>query len=301
MVRTAFGDGCLLAVVESSTDASLRYKVQLPFGVAYVRPSSIAHHLPSDMECVRHNGFMDVLNPPNESSDAQKVKTLPSTCECMFGTEKLYLFMRLYCALVALLGKVKKHLNEKWLDVPYFTKNKRKTSTAKNYYSRMVASLQDYLNEDIVFKKFELNCRDMTKDRVYEMSALPRLVEKCADALVKVSREDTALALFDLSQLKKRDPVTQRKQSLNIADALYRIQYEPQEGLMHFCFLGRDKTLLTAPRISSTTSPTMGTSSTQKLTVVVDGIPAKDSSLTAGNADDLKSSFEPSTKRIKLK
>lgn len=298
MVRTAFGDGRILAIVESTTDASLRYKVQLPFGIGYVRPSSIAHHLPSDVECVRYNGFMDVLNPPSDSSTTPKEKTLSSNCQCMFGTEKLYLFMRLYCALVALLGKVKKHLDEKWLDVSYFTKNKRKTSSAKNYYSRMTTSLKDYLNEDIVFKKFELICREMTKERVYEMSALPRLVEKCADALVKVSREDTALTLYDFSRLKNRDPLKLRKHSLEVAEAFYRIQYEPQAGYAHFCFLPKDKTLLTAPRISTTTSPVMGLSSNQKLKVVVDGTTTTEVNQSAANGDEAS---EPTTKRMKLK
>ena len=241
---------------------------------------------------------MDILNPASDSSTTPKEKTLSSTCQCMFGTEKLYLFMRLYCALVALLGKVKKHLNEKWLDVSYFTKNKRMTSSAKNYYSRMTASLKDYLNEDIVFKKFELICREMTKERVYEMSALPRLVEKCADALVKVSREDIALTLYDFSRLNNRDPLKLRKHSLEVAEAFYRIQYEPQVGYAHFCFIPKEKTLLTAPKISTTTSPVLGSSSNQKLKVLLDVTTTTEVNQSGENGDE---AFEPTTKRMKLK
>ena len=292
MVKTAFGDGCVLGSIEAGPDASYRYKVKLPFGVGYIRPSSIAHHLPSDMACVRQSGFMDVLNLPDESLDKGRVKLLNSSCHCVFGTEKLYLFMRLYCTLIALLEKVKNNLNEKWLDVPYYTKNKRKTSTAKNYYNRMVASLKEYINEDIEFKRYEIICREMTKEKVYEMSALPRLIEKCADALVKVSREDKALVLFDFSRLKKKDPVLQRKRSLNLTDALYRIQYQSDEGFVHFGFLDWDKNLLTAPRISSGTSPPPPGANDQN-EVVFDG---QDKSSANG-----EHSFEPSTKRLKLK
>jgi hypothetical protein len=305
MVRTAFGDGCILAMVEAGPTALLRYKVQLPFGVGYIRPSSIANHLTSDMECVRRGGFMDVINPSDESTDAARVKTLNSSCQCVFGTEKLYIFMRLYCSLIALLEEVRKHLNEKWLDAPYNTKNKRKTSTAKNFYNRMVSSLKDYINEDIEFKRFEIICREMTKEKayemtkekVYEMSALPRLIEKCADALVKVCREDTALSLYDLSHLKKKDPVAQRKQSLNIADAYYRIQYQAAEGRIHFCFLSRDKSLATAPRISVATPPAFGTAD-QKGMVDDEGNTSKGKDLSAANGDN---SLEPSTKRLKLR
>lgn len=301
MVKTAFGDGCILAaLIDAGADKALKYKVKLPFGVAYIRPSSIAHHLPSDMECVRRNGFMDLWNSPdNTTENGQATKALPPSCHCVFGTEKMYIFMRLYCILISLLERVKIRLDQKWLDVPYYTKNKRK-STAKNYYNKMIFSLKQYLNrekylnDDIEFKRFEISCRDLAKERVHEMSALPRLIEKCADTLVKLSRDDKSLTLFDLARLNKKDITSQRHHSLTVADALYRIQYNPDEREMHFSFISKEKNIVTVPRNIAISSPPPGTND-QSSAMMVDG----------GCQGHERPSFgdnqEPISKRIKLK
>lgn len=294
MVKTAYGEGCVLAVVDGGSDASLRYKVKLSYGIGYIRPKSIAYHLPSDFGCVRSGGYMDVIH--DETTDTGERKTIKSNCHNIFGTEKLYLFMRLYCGLVALLDKVKMHLNEKTLDSSeFFSKLLKLNTTTSDCYKIMVSSLKDYLNEDIEFKKYELICREMTKDRVYEMSALPRLVEKCADALVKVCREDMALKLFDFARLKPKDPVQQRNRSLEVAEALFRIQYASDERSIHFSFVGRDKSLLTAPRITSGMSPTLVGSYNDKIDD--DEGKALDE-LFEQSGEQLS---EPSAKRLKLK
>jgi hypothetical protein len=66
----------------------------------------------------------------------------------------------------------------------------------------LISNLKEYINEDIEFKSYEMSCRTMCKEHVHELAALPRLVEKCADALVKVAREDVLLSLYDYSQIK---------------------------------------------------------------------------------------------------
>ena len=69
-------------------------------------------------------------------------------------------------------------------------------------YCGVVTTLKDCVKRFLDFKTFETYCRTMSKEKVHELAALPRLMEKCADALVKASREDMALSLFDLSQMK---------------------------------------------------------------------------------------------------
>ena len=101
MVKTTVGTGCVLAMIDAGPDAALRYKVQLPFGVhvAYIRPSSIAHHLSSDMECVRHGGFMDVLNPTDEAMDTGRVKTLKTHLANVFLEQRSCIYLCGYIAL----------------------------------------------------------------------------------------------------------------------------------------------------------------------------------------------------------
>lgn len=274
-------------------DSSLRYKIRFPFGTGYIRPSSIAYHCSSGNQCVRSGGHMEQVH--DESMESDDAKTLNDDCHCIFATEKLYVFMRLYCGIIALLDKVKNHLNEKWQEVPSYNTDKRKASPAKNYYNKLLCAIKDYINEDIEFKNFELLCREMTKERVYEMSALPRLIEKCADALVKVCKEDKALALSDISRLKSKDPILQRQRSLEVAEASYRVQYDSNEDFIHFCYIGRDKSLLTAPRAFLESSPIQDTYSHEQLEDEADVVNK------SGSFDNIEEqSFEPSTKRLKL-
>ena len=66
-------------------------------------------------------------------------------------------------------------------------------------YQGLISCLK---NTDLDFKTFETRCRKISKDHTYALAALPRLLERCADLLVKVAREDLILPLFDLTHCK---------------------------------------------------------------------------------------------------
>jgi len=235
MVKTSFGDGRILAHNEAAPSLGANYKIDLPFGTGYIRPSSILHHLPptEQVQYGRLGGFMELIEAADEPMNGDEVKILGPSCRLVFGTEKVYIFMRLYCALIALFDSTRERMEPK-------------------NYNGFVDALKGYINEDIQFKAYELRCRAATKEKCHELSAVPRLIEKCADALVKVAKEDKLLGLFDFYQLKHRDPVLQRTQSLNLSDeAAYRIQYEPSDGRVRFSYLARDKDMLTSPRNSN--------------------------------------------------
>ena len=65
----------------------------------------------------------------------------------------------------------------------------------------------------------------MSKKEVYKFTALSRLLEKCDDALVKVSRENLVLSLFDLLHVKNIETLTLRTLSLSLIknEAISRI------------------------------------------------------------------------------
>ena len=191
---------------------------------------------------------MELIEAADEPAEGEEVKRLESSCRLIFGTEKVYIFMRLYCALIALFESVKTGMksSQDKSDMDMDIDEKIRT---RSVYPGFLAVLKDYINENILFKAYELRCRALTKHRCFELSAIPRLVEKCADALVKIAREDKILGLFDFYQLKHMSPVLQRTQSLDLhGDSGYRIQYSPDEGKIHFNYLARDKEMLTAPR-----------------------------------------------------
>jgi len=87
---------------------------------------------------------------------------------------------------------------------------------------------------------------------VFKFAALPRLIEKCAEMMVKVAKEDACLALHDLSQLRRTDLSFLRAMSFEVtADATYRIQYIPKQQRICFMSLPFDSTLLLVPPKSS--------------------------------------------------
>ena len=65
----------------------------------------------------------------------------------------------------------------------------------------------------------------MSKKEVYKFTVLSRLLEKCDDALVKVSRENLVLSLFDLLHVKNIETLTLRTLSLSLIknEAISRI------------------------------------------------------------------------------
>jgi len=260
MVKTAFGDGLILEFREASGSAGAYYKIELAFGKGFIRPSSIVHHL-SPVEKVQYTrlgGFMELLEVADEAKEGEISKKLEPSSRLVFGTEKVYIFMRLYCALLSLFQSIKQNIASSG------SGDMEIDELSISCYHDFVSTLKDYINEDILFKTYELNCRSLTKDKVYELSAIPRLIEKCADALVKVAKEDKLLGLFDFHQLKHLNPVLQRSQSLDFTqEAVYRIQHNPNSGAVHFSYLPTEKNLrTTAPNTSSISS---GTSASEKV------------------------------------
>merc|ERR1740139_933491 len=232
---------------------------------------------------------MEVLKTKDEATDRKLKMKHDVQCRLTFGTEKVYLFMRLYCMLITMLNSAKEHLDsiapspEKdnahfWrsdssdkMDIDEDDGESKERKETCIGYRGLISSLQEV---DLDFKSFEVRCRRISKDKVFLFAALPRLLEKCADALVKVSREDVILPLFDISQCKHVDPLLQRKQSLDVTgDASYRIQYHPLEGLIHFAYLPKEVDFPTSARpiISSATlsetpnSKASGDSNTNKV------------------------------------
>ena len=99
----------------------------------------------------------------------------------MFATEKIYIFLRLYTLFVLILTEAKQSLDN------------------KTFY-QILQLLKSYKAEEISFKMYEMKCRSLSPSLVCKLAALPRLLEKCTDFMLKVVKEDALLSLYDLSQ-----------------------------------------------------------------------------------------------------
>ena len=66
----------------------------------------------------------------------------------------------------------------------------------------VMSALENLVKGKIDAKDFETGCRKIVGEDAFFIVAIPRLVEKCADALVKVVEEDFLETLYHCSQLK---------------------------------------------------------------------------------------------------
>lgn len=188
----------------------LRYKVKLGYGTGHLPPSAILHALPSNERMVRRNGVMEKATMLDESES----NGVDERCKVMFGTERIYTLMRIYSYLTFVLSNTQSFLlseegQQREAQSPSgigsaFEKSDEndKPSIASHDYAGVIAALKKLIAGEVDIQSYESFCRKTTKDKVYQLIALPRLIDQCAEALVKVAKEDKVLPLFDLAQLK---------------------------------------------------------------------------------------------------
>merc|ERR1711971_1419638 len=116
-------------------------------------------------------------------------------------------------------------------------------------FSAVLSSLKLLIQGKIDAKDFEAKCRKMVENDVYNFVAIPLLVERCAEALVKVAKEELLENLYHCSQLKLKDINQLRNLSLDMShEAIYRLQIQSSASQVFFSFLPVDvKLLLTNP------------------------------------------------------
>jgi hypothetical protein len=179
---------------------------------------------------------------------------LDSRYQLLFATEKIYLFVRLYSLLCSVLSDTREHCDTyPPPDDPadsYITPTGKsgKKKSRKLDYSSLLIALKKVLANDMTARDFEALARKISREKVHQIAALPALVGRCVDALVRVADEDTLLHLYDHCQYKNVDPVAIRTQCLSIVpDAFFRIQFDAAAGNVRCCYL-ESGPLLTSPR-----------------------------------------------------
>jgi hypothetical protein len=172
-VRTALGDGQIISVADQS-----RYLVKFPFGIGYVMSKNISE---SDTE-----SDTDAMVDDDIAS-----QLMPDDIQVLFGTEKMYLFMRLYILLVTMLYQAKDIVDRN-----------REASDKRDLFSDLVSSLNDLLLGKMNAKSFEDECKKYLDNDVYSIIAIPPLAVKCAGALVRMIKEARYLELYQCSQMK---------------------------------------------------------------------------------------------------
>jgi histone deacetylase complex regulatory component SIN3 len=253
---TTYGDGLILSFQESGKDDDPKYRVKLAFGLAYLSPSALLYAMPlEEQSYVRRDGVMVRDDTLVERAASTNPSILHQKFEMLFGTNSIYLFLRLYTLVCSLLASTRQHQEEAEVEVTYHTPL-RKDSDAemplpqvKTDYSGVLAALKQVLSKKIDPRDFEALGRRLTKTKVHELAALPKLIERCADSLLAAVKEDCLLHLYDYCKSRPADPVVVRTRCFAVAsEAIYRIQRDVQSGEMYFSYLPKTADLLTAPR-----------------------------------------------------
>jgi len=252
-VVTIFGAGTIVSFTQGAYGA--KYRIKFPFGVAHVGPSAILHAVASkDTPYVRSDGLMVRDESIAEKGGFTGAK-LDQKYKLLYSTENGYLFLRLYSLLCSILSATREHCKDfastEDPSASYHnpvTRDEKETAQ-KPDYSGVVSALQKVLANKMDFKDFETLGRKVSKEIVYQMAALPKLVERCADALINIVKEDVLLHLFDVCQNQGVDPVAVRKHCLSLApDAAYRIQYDTTGEKLYFSYVPKSEELLTVPQ-----------------------------------------------------
>ena len=181
---------------------------------------------------------------------------LDSTYQLLFGTEKVYLFLRMYTLVCSVLSDIREHC----LAFPpaadpadSYVSPSRKSSEPKHPsprfdFSSVLVALQKVLAGAMSARDFETLGRKVSREKVHQMAALPKLIERCVEGMQKMAEEDTLLNLYDYCQYGHDvDPVALRTQCLSLVpDASYRIQFDASAGAITYCYIESGSSLVTA-------------------------------------------------------
>jgi hypothetical protein len=259
-VMTALGVGTIQGCI--NTVHGPRCRIKLPFGNAILQPQAILYtvdgkdgsrYVRRDVAMVKETGrsVRERSNDENSVVVDQKFKVL-------FGSDSIYLFLRLYGFLVSLLDEIHEFLryNPTTVDPSKLYYNPIKSGPADHVmqggskldYKAVILNLRKVIDKIMTIKDFQTFCRRVSRDIVWKMAALPRLVEKCGDMMIKVSEEDLLLRLYDICQYTGQNPVSLRNSCLVITrNVPYRIQYNTSNGRLYFSYLPVGEELSTVP------------------------------------------------------
>jgi hypothetical protein len=205
---------------------------------------------------VRQSGKMtkrDLENP----GQSRPTLLLDPKLKLVFGTESTFLFLRLYALLCGILADLREHCDAIGPTVKdpvasYYKPvhpNPRRPRYSLGYGGIMNA-LKATLSGQLEVRQLEAFCRKVSKSKLYRMIALPRLVERCADAFLRASRDDVLLQLFDLCQPVEcvADLGDLRKACFAVAPgAVFRIQYDPLSNSIAFAYLPENEDMALSP------------------------------------------------------
>lgn len=251
-VKTIFGDGTIVLFLE----AEGRYRVKMSYGTAFLGPTAILHSIPSkSMPFIRRDGMM-VLD--TDAATTSEGPCLAPDCQVLFATRSIYLFLRLHLQLCNTLAELRSICDGSVAQDPATVyvvppgEEQTRHSLERLDFTGMMAALKEVITKQRDPKGFETFARKISKEHVHVIASLPKLVEKCADALFSVAKEDVLFYLYDHCQYREVNPSILREHCFSVArEAEIRVQFNGKST--SFSYLPRGVTLkLSAQEVAFT-------------------------------------------------
>lgn len=207
-IKTAFGEGTILAFLEGNSTLGPRYRVKFPYGTGFMSADAIIHgvHASDGTKYVRRDGQMKKDSDAGDNGDSSAVR-LDKKFRLLFGTDHIYVYLRLYSFLVASLDEIDSFLriNPTMQDptLAYYNplaSAKAEKKPVKLDFPALMRNLQRVMARKLSAKDFETFCRRVSPEMAHKMAALPKLIEKCAESMVQTAKEDLLLQLYDFCQ-----------------------------------------------------------------------------------------------------
>ena len=255
---TAFGEGTIQAFDDGIyLEEGPRYRVKLPFGIGHLQPYAILYNVDAKDGSRYARRDDEMLKEPSKSI-SEEAETASSVVvntkfKLLFGSDSMYLFLRLYGFLISLMNDINEHLlmnptydqRQSYYN-PMKSADDRQKPDGKFDFDTMTAKLSEVVAKKMSLKDFETFARSVNKDITYKMAALPKLVERCGDMMIKMSEEELLPGIFDACQYPGQNPVALRSACIGMSStAEYRIQYNSKLGRLYFSYLPEDEELST--------------------------------------------------------
>ena len=248
-----------------------QYLVKFPFGIGRVRAQNVLSTL------------VEGTIESDEKEDDKDVVRLDKKFKLLFGTESIYLFIRLYTSLVSMLHDIDVHVRDNpsgpdpsaaYYDPMNSQEDEGEMKETEKFdFRSLMGKLQDMISGKVNTKEYESYCRRVSPDMVHKMASLPRLIERSAQMLKRTADEDVLLNLFDHCQFTGvvstivrtcclavcrvlfrlpnhnscfQNPVELRDKCLSLSsEASFRIQFNIANGRLYFSYLPKTEALST--------------------------------------------------------
>lgn len=195
-----------------------------------------------------------MIRDPELVTASENSPALDDKYQVMFATERIYLFLRYYVLFCQILSNIKEQCDTfPATSTPsdsYYDPKKKGTGNAgkgRLDYSGLVVAFKKLISKRGAFKEFESSGRMIAKEKVALIASLPNLLQRCAESLVSVVKEDALLHIYDYCQYRGSSPSIVRDQCFTMApDAFFRVQYD--QSSLYFSYLPKSVEFPNAPR-----------------------------------------------------